>query len=87
MSALWEEVEKKHGKPMLDLLEDLFQQHKTQSAVARVIGVKQPTLWGWMLQLGVEMEVTVRLVPRSSNRPGGDSHTSAVAAGQLNLFG
>lgn len=84
---LWEQVEQRHGKPMLELLEELFKQHKTQSAVARVIGVPQPTLWGWLVQLQVQPETTVRLVPRLPKRDGGDGHTTQIADGQLTFLG
>ena len=84
--TLWEQVEEQHGKPMLELLQEQFRVHKTQSAVARAIGVKQPTLWGWLVQLQVEPEITVQLVPRDK-RDGGDGHTLGAAAdGQLSFI-
>jgi len=80
--TLWQQIEDRHGKPMLELLQEQFKQHKTQSAVARAIGVKQPTLWGWLLQLGVEPESSVQLVPR---KHGSGPDRQTVPPGQLSF--
>lgn len=78
----WSELEEKHGKSIEDLLQDAFARHKTQSAVARALGVNQSTVFGWLLKLDLDIEV--RLVPRAAKRDGGEGH---VSAGQMSFLG
>lgn len=55
------EIEKREGRPMMEILIDLYDLHGNQSAVARMLGVPQPTLSQWIKRLGLREKVT--LVP------------------------
>lgn len=74
----WDQLERKHGKPIADVLAAAFSQYKTQSAVARELGVTQSTIWMWLLKL--ELDIDVQLVPRK-RVPAQES----VAPGQLSF--
>jgi DNA-binding MarR family transcriptional regulator len=55
------EIEKREGRPMAAILMELYERHESQTAVARVLGVPQPTLSQWIKKLGLREKVT--LVP------------------------
>lgn len=64
-SPKYEAIELKFGKPMPVLLKSLFEQHGSQSAVAKVLGVTQASVSLWCAKLGLK-QVT-RLEP--ADRP------------------
>ena len=53
------EIEKREGRPMTAILTELYELHETQSAVARVLGIPQPTLSQWIKRLGLREKVTL----------------------------
>jgi hypothetical protein len=63
------EIEAVRGKPMPDILAELFDQFGTQIAVARELGVGQGTLNTWLLKLGLEQKTV--LVPAGGSRRAG----------------
>lgn len=79
------QLEDRFGKPITCVLQEAFSEHKTQSAVARALGVHQTTIWTWLDDLG--LDVHVKLVPRAAKRDAGDGHTSPVGDGQLSFLG
>lgn len=46
------QIELEFGRPIEEVLEELYAQHRTQNAVARVLGISQGTLNTWLLKLG-----------------------------------
>jgi transposase-like protein len=55
------EVETKFGQPIEEVIENLFAQCKSQSEVARELGISQPTLSVWLLKLGYKQVSTVSI--------------------------
>ena len=56
------ELEANTGRPAKDVLAELFQEHKTQVAVARRLRISQSTLSVWLMKLQLEQRTI--LVPR-----------------------
>jgi hypothetical protein len=54
-----EQIESKYGKPLGDVLRDMFEQHGTQSGVARALEVTQGSVWQWLKQLRLRPVVTL----------------------------
>jgi hypothetical protein len=53
------EVEQREGRPIADVLRDLYALHGTQSAVADALGIDQSTLSLWLLRLGLEQRTVL----------------------------
>ena len=49
-----EEIEKRYGKPLPDVLLMLLNQHGTKKAVSEKIGVAQSTVGVWINEYGIE---------------------------------
>lgn len=47
-------VEKERGKPIADVLIELFAEHGTQEGVAQALGVSQGTISLWVRRAGLE---------------------------------
>ena len=54
-----EEVTKKHGKPIEEVLIEAFKEHGTQAAVARALGVSPATIERWILLCGLVKRTTI----------------------------
>lgn len=50
--AKWRQVEEKYGKPMRDVLVDLYRELHTHQAVADELGVTLKGLWEWRRDSG-----------------------------------
>jgi hypothetical protein len=48
MSPKYKEIERMRGKPLKDILIEEYQKHGEQIAVAKSLGVSQPTLSTWL---------------------------------------
>lgn len=59
-------IEEREGRPIVDVLCDLYAKHGCQTAVAAALGVSQPTISQWLQRLGLE-EKTI-LVPKSDGK-------------------
>lgn len=57
------ELEHREGRPIGDILIDLYAMHGSQIKIAEVLGVSQATISLWLLQAGLEQRVV--LVPRA----------------------
>lgn len=64
------EIERREGKPIADILIAAYETHGSQTEVAKALGVGQSTISLWLIRLGLQ-EKTV-LVPRKK-----DKHRSA----------
>lgn len=64
LKGKFEMLEESRGKDMREILAEAYQQHKTQSGVARSLGISQGTLSYWLLKLNLEQRVV--LVERQS---------------------
>lgn len=50
----WKEIEKRHGKPMSKVLEELYLVHDKQTEIAQALGVGQSTISTWLRFLGLK---------------------------------
>lgn len=55
------QIEEKEGKPITEILIELYNEHGTQTAVAAALGINQSTLNRWLLYLSLEQKTV--LVP------------------------
>jgi len=62
MAGKWKAVEKRYGKPMAELLDDLYQQYSKRLVVAQVLGVTQNTVAAWLVRCDLETVVMLRPV-------------------------
>jgi len=53
------EIEIREGRPIKDVLVELFNRYGTQRAVADALGVDQSTLSYWLLRLGLEQRTVL----------------------------
>lgn len=60
-SNRYREIESQYGKPMHEVLIDLFERYPSQAQVAKVLGVSQGTISAWLARLG--LKAVMRLVP------------------------
>ena len=49
------EVEAQFGKPLKELIPELYERHQNSKAVAHALGITRITLQFWCLQLGIEV--------------------------------
>lgn len=54
------QIEIKYGRPIEEVLEQLYAQHRTQTAVAQALGISQGTLNTWLLKLGYRQISIIR---------------------------
>jgi len=52
-----EELARKQGKSVREILQELFQKHGTQAQVAKQLGVNQSTVAYWLLKLNLKQQV------------------------------
>jgi len=62
----WKEIEEQYGETMENILPPLFEEHGSQHAVAKTIGISQPTLYMWLLKLGLEQKTILVRRERAS---------------------
>ena len=60
------QLEVERGKPLADVLRELFKQHGTQRAVAKVLGVNPGTVSQWLIYLGLKQSTI--LIPREEQK-------------------
>lgn len=53
MSSKMKEVEQERGKPLKDVIKELWQEYESQEAIADELGVSQGTISLWMIRLGL----------------------------------
>lgn len=53
------QIEIERGKPIADVLRELFEQHGSQVAVANALGIDQSTLSLWLIRLGLKQSVVL----------------------------
>jgi predicted XRE-type DNA-binding protein len=56
------EIERREGKPIIEILNSLYETYDKQSEVAQVLGVHQSTISGWIARLGLRQRTI--LIPR-----------------------
>lgn len=56
MKGKMKEAEQHYGKPIEEILPDLFDKYGTQQAVAREIGISQSTLSYWITKLRLKQK-------------------------------
>lgn len=54
------QLEKKHGKPLREILIEAFNRHGSQSAVAESLGVSQPTISLWLIRVNLKQQTVLR---------------------------
>jgi len=64
-------LEQKFGKPIQEILVELFEKHGSQTAIAEAIGVTQGTVSIWFKRYGVQLETTrrVKVTPATPQPP------------------
>jgi len=63
----YKQIERKYGKPMREILIDLFARLRSQRAVANELDVDQATVYTWLLKLQLEQRTS--LVPVKGVEP------------------
>lgn len=53
------EIQQQHGKPIQQIISDLYEKLGNQTAVARELGISQSTLSVWLVKLGMEEKTVV----------------------------
>lgn len=53
MSSRMKAVEEERGKPLKDVIKELWQEYESQEAIADELGVSQGTISLWMIRLGL----------------------------------
>ena len=61
-----DEIEVKEGKPITAVLDERYEAHRTQSKVAKSLGISQSTLSIWLVKLGLEQKTI--LVRKSQDK-------------------
>jgi predicted transcriptional regulator len=59
LTSAMKQVEVEKGKPIADVLRELFEQHGSQRAVAKVLGVDPGTVSQWLIYLGLEQRAVL----------------------------
>lgn len=59
MTRTMHEIEEREGRPIRDVLADLYAAHGKQARVARALGINQSTLSLWLLKLGLEQRTVL----------------------------
>jgi transcriptional regulator with PAS, ATPase and Fis domain len=54
-------IEKKTGRPIVDVIQDAYQKFGKQKLVAKELGVSLPTLCAWLSKLGLKQKTIVVL--------------------------
>jgi DNA-directed RNA polymerase specialized sigma subunit len=54
-----EQLEQAEGRPIREILQELFQKHGSQTQVAKVIGISQSTLSYHLLKLNLEQRTVL----------------------------
>jgi transcriptional regulator with PAS, ATPase and Fis domain len=54
-------IEKREGKPIREILIEVYPRYSNQADVAKALGISQPTLSQWLVRL--ELKVKTILVP------------------------
>lgn len=54
-----QEVEQERGKPIADILQELYEEHGSQQAVAAALGVTQGTISLWLLRAGLAQKTII----------------------------
>lgn len=52
-------LQEKEGRPIREILAELFQKHGSQAQVARELGINQSTLNYWLLKLNLEQRTVL----------------------------
>jgi len=52
-------IEQEFGRPLPEVLEDLFQEHGSQVAVAKALGVTQGTVSLWLVRYGFSQKTVL----------------------------
>ena len=50
----FEELEQQRGKPMSEILREEYDKHGKQKAVAKSLGVSQPTVSQWLVRFNLQ---------------------------------
>jgi transcriptional regulator with PAS, ATPase and Fis domain len=59
MSSKMIEIQQERGKPLKQVIKDLWEEHGSQQAVADELGVTQGTISLWMLRLGLTFKTII----------------------------
>lgn len=54
-----QDVERRYGKPVREVLKDLFVQHGNINRVANELGVSQSTVSNWLMRLNMRLHTVV----------------------------
>jgi len=53
------QIQQERGKPLKQVIKDLWEEHSSQQAVADELGVTQGTISLWMLRLGLTFKTVI----------------------------
>lgn len=59
MSSKMELIQQERGKPLKQILKELWETHESQQAVADELGVSQGTISLWMVRLGLTLKTII----------------------------
>lgn len=48
------QIEKEKGKPITEILQELYPVYGSQTALAKALGVSQPTVSLWLIRFGLQ---------------------------------
>lgn len=54
-----QQIETQKGKPIEDIITELYEKHGSQTAVAAELGIAQGTLSVWLVKLGLKEKLVV----------------------------
>ena len=67
-------IEASQGRPMADILRDLYAEYGTVSETAQHLGVAQSTVSYWMLRLGLRVRRSIGAAQKLEGEVGYDDH-------------
>lgn len=59
MTRKMREIEEAAGRPLRDIISELYEKHGNQRDVAAALGINQSTLSLWLVRLGLEQRAVV----------------------------
>lgn len=62
MASKFAEVEARYGRPMQEILLDLFAKHGSLTGIAKELAVTQSTISLWLIKVGLRLEQRTHLV-------------------------
>lgn len=79
-TALMVAIEHSHGRPLRDILLELYRDLRDWAQVAKRIGVSRQALFSWRLRLGLSDEVVLTWLMEQSTGPNAEAAAAALKA-------